>query len=182
MKQKFLELSAQWHPDRVHNAPEAERRAADHRYAELNAAYQCLREPRERLRHFLELETGAKPPDIQQAPAELTDLFFEIGRGCREADQLIAEKEKTTLPMLRVKLFGRGAEFSDFLAEMQRKINARRDDLLAELKSLDGAWEPGAPPVRASAGAIGGNPPVAWLFCALVGAITGADGATDVLG
>jgi curved DNA-binding protein CbpA len=146
LKQRFLELSSQWHPDRVHNAPEAERRAADQRYAELNAAYQCLREPRDRLRHFLELETGAKPAEIQQAPPELMDQFFEIGRLCREADQLIAEQEKTTSPMLRAKVFGRAMELSGSLTAIQHELQTRTVGLLAELKALDADWQPGAPP------------------------------------
>jgi DnaJ-domain-containing protein 1 len=148
LKQTFLARSAQIHPDRVHNAPEAERRAAGERYAELNAAYQCLREPKERLRHLLELESGARSPDIQQVPPELTEPFFEIGRLCREADALIAEKEKTTSPVLQARLFERGSEWTEQLMAMQRRIGDEREKLAAELKTMNAAWEspvPGAP-------------------------------------
>jgi DnaJ-domain-containing protein 1 len=141
LKQTFLARSAKIHPDRVHNAPEAERQAAGLRYAELNTAYQCLREPKERLRHLLELESGARSPDIQQVPAELTERFFEIGRLCREADALIAEKAKITAPVLQAGLFERGAECSEQLAAMQQKIGGSRDELTAELKALNAAWE-----------------------------------------
>jgi DnaJ-domain-containing protein 1 len=141
LKQTFLARSAQLHPDRVHNAPEAERQAAGERYAELNAAYQCLREPKERLRHLLELESGARSPDIQQVPPELTEPFFEIGRLCREADTLIAEKEKITSPILLARLFERGAERTEQLLAMQRKIGDDREKLTAELKGLNAAWE-----------------------------------------
>ena len=68
LKQTFFTLSAELHPDRVHHAGPVEKRVANERYAELNAAYQCLREPRERLRHLLELELGAKPSDLTQVP------------------------------------------------------------------------------------------------------------------
>ena len=141
LKQTFLARSAQIHPDRVHNAPEAERQAAGERYAELNAAYQCLREPKERLRHLLELESGARSADIQQVPPELTEPFFEIGRLCREADAFIAEKAKTTSPVLQARLFERGAECSEQLMAMQRKIGGRREELMAEVKSTNAAWE-----------------------------------------
>jgi DnaJ-domain-containing protein 1 len=141
LKQTFLALSAQAHPDRVHNAPEPERQAAGRRYTELNAAYQCLREPKERLRHLLELESGARPADIQQVPAELTEPFFEIGRLCREADALIAEKAKTTSPVLRARLFERGAESLEQLAARQQGIGVRREELMAELKAMNAAWE-----------------------------------------
>ncbi len=150
LKQAFLALSAQAHPDRVHNAPEPERQAAGRRYTELNAAYQCLREPKERLRHLLELESGARPADIQQVPAELTEPFFEIGRLCREADALIAEKAKTTSPVLRARLFERGAESLERLAARQQDIGVRREELTAELKAMNAAWESGEAGARAS--------------------------------
>ena len=60
IKQTFFTLSAELHPDRVHTADAAEKHTANERSAELNAAYQCLREPRERLRHLLELELRAQ--------------------------------------------------------------------------------------------------------------------------
>jgi DnaJ-domain-containing protein 1 len=145
LKQKFFALSAQAHPDRVHNAPEPERRAAGERATELNAAYQCLREPKERLKHLLELESGARSADIQQVPPELTEPFFEIGRLCREADVLIAEKEKTTSPVLQAQLFGRGADCIDRLTAMQRKIGGQREELLEELKTMNAAWESTSP-------------------------------------
>ena len=37
LKQKFLALASDLHPDRVHNASEAEKSEATKRYAELNA-------------------------------------------------------------------------------------------------------------------------------------------------
>jgi curved DNA-binding protein CbpA len=141
LKQTFLARSAQIHPDRVHNAQEAERQAAGTRYAELNAAYQCLREPKERLRHLLDLESGPRSPDIQQVPPELTESFFEIGRLCREADALIAEKEKMTSPILQARLFERGAERTEQLMAMQQKIGDAREKLMTELKELNAAWE-----------------------------------------
>jgi curved DNA-binding protein CbpA len=141
LKQKFLALSAQVHPDRVHNAPTVERQAADRRYSELNGAYNCLREPKERLRHLLELEQGTKPADIQNVPTETMDLFFETGRLCKEADAFLGEKARAASPILKAQLFERSHECLGKLLAMQQKINARRDELLAELKTMNPAWE-----------------------------------------
>ena len=58
LKARFLVLTAEAHPDRVHNALPAKKKSAHERYTELNTAYLCLREPRESLRHLLELERG----------------------------------------------------------------------------------------------------------------------------
>jgi DnaJ-domain-containing protein 1 len=143
LKQKFLALSTAVHPDRVHHAAEAERHAAHQRYTELNTAYNCLREPKERLRHLLELERGAKPQDIERIPPDMADSFFEVGKLCREADSFLATKDRTTSPLLKAGMFEEGHERADKLQALQRKINARRDELLSELKAMNPAWEAG---------------------------------------
>src|SRR5712675_2780384 len=102
LKQKFLGLSAEVHPDQVHGGEESEKRVAQEHYAELNAAYNCLREPKERLAHLLELETGAKPRQVQNVPPDLMDAFMEITNVCRGADAFLAEKNATTSPLLRL--------------------------------------------------------------------------------
>jgi DnaJ-domain-containing protein 1 len=144
LKEKFLALSSQVHPDRVHQSLETERKAADGRFAELNAAYNCLREPKERLRHLLELELGKKPGDIQNIPPEMMDYAFAIGQACKNADALLAEKNRVTSPVLKVQLFERGQEATDQLNTLQRSINEQRDVLLAELKTMNPAWGSGA--------------------------------------
>jgi len=141
LKEKFLALSSQVHPDRVHQSSAAERKDAGEHYAGLNQAYNCLREPKERLRHLLELELGKKPKDIQNIPPELMDSAFEISRACKDADALLAEKEKTTSAILKVRFFERGQECVDKLQTIQRKINEQRDVLLTELKEMNPEWE-----------------------------------------
>src|SRR6266480_4581877 len=78
LKAKFHVLTSTVHPDRVHRATEPEKQAANQRYAELNAAYQCLREPKDRLRHLLELERGIKVEDVQKISPGTMDWFMEI--------------------------------------------------------------------------------------------------------
>ena len=141
LKKKFLALSSQFHPDRIHNAPAAEREEADRRYSEINTAYNCLREPKERVRHLLELELGAKPADIQNVPQEVMDAFFEIGRLCKDADTFLAERGNVTSPLLKVKWFERGQEWIERLNAARQKIEARRDALSEELKSMNPLWE-----------------------------------------
>jgi curved DNA-binding protein CbpA len=146
LKQKFLPLSAEVHPDKVHSASEAEKTSANKRYAELNAAYNCLREPKERLLHLLELELGKKPSDIQKIPPGTMDLFVEVGQTCRDADSFLAEKSKVTSPLLKVQLFGRGHEWVENLNSLQQKINLKRDELSNELRELNSVWQ-SAPPI-----------------------------------
>src|SRR5471032_431411 len=140
LKQKFLDLCANVHPDKIHSAGESEKSAAGKQFAELNAAYNCLLEPKLRLLHLLELERGAKPKDIQQIPPALADLFAEVANACRSADVFLAEKGKVTSPLLQVPLFERAQEWIEKLNLLQRKLNELHDQLTGELKALDAAW------------------------------------------
>ena len=140
LKQKFLALASDAHPDRVHNAGESEKAEVTQRYAQLNAAYNCLAEPKLRLLHLLELELGAKPKDIQQIPTALADLFAEVANSCRSVDGFLAEKNNTTSPLLQVQLFERGQDWVEKLNVLQRKLNELREKLMGELTSLDAQW------------------------------------------
>jgi ABC-type transporter Mla subunit MlaD len=140
LKQKFLALASGAHPDRVHGASESEKSEVTQRYTQLNAAFNCLAEPKLRLLHLLELELGAKPKDIQQIPTALADLFAEVANSCRSADGFLAEKSKATSPLVQVQLFERGQDWVEKLNGLQRKLNELREKLNVELKSLDAQW------------------------------------------
>lgn len=140
LKQKFRTLSANAHPDKIHSAGESEKSAAVKKFAELNAAYNCLLEPKLRLLHLLEIELGAKPKDIRQIPPALADLFAEIAAVCHKADDFLAGKSKVTSPLLQVQLFGRAQEWIERLNSLQKKLNELREKLTGELKSLDDKW------------------------------------------
>ena len=144
LKKTFLALAAGIHPDRIHNADELERAEANRRFAELNAAYNCLAEPKSRLLHLLELELGAKPNDVQQIPSALADLFAEVATTCRNADGFLAEKGKATSPLLQVQLFERAQDWIERLNLLQKKLNECREKLTDELKSLDEKWSAAA--------------------------------------
>ncbi len=141
LKGGFLARSTTVHPDRFHGADEATRAAAGNAYSELNTAYQTLREPRERLLHLIELETGSKPRDIQRIPPGTMDLFVEVGQACREGDEFLKEKATAVSPMLKLRLLQAGLEWMDRFQALQARVNGRRDELDAEMKSMNAAWE-----------------------------------------
>ena len=140
LKSKFLALAATLHPDRIHNADELKKNAANRHYAEFNTAYHCLAEPKSRLRHLLELELGAKPRDIQQIPPALADLFAEVATTCRKADAFLAEKGNATSPLVQVRLFERAQEWVGQLRTVQTRLAGLHSKLVEELKLLDAAW------------------------------------------
>ena len=141
LKSKFFALSATVHPDRAHALPETDRTAAHERYTELNTAYNCLREPKERLRHLIELHTGRKPAQVQQVPQPLVDIFFQIGQACREADEFLKRKAAVTSPLLLAGLFEEGQTISERLTNLRQGLAGQQRQLLADLKNLNAEWE-----------------------------------------
>ena len=137
LKEKFFVLSNSVHPDRVHHLGEAERAAAQEHYVALNAAYQCLREPRSRLRHWLELERGIGPGDIQHVPADLMTLFFAVGDVLKRSDLMLAEKAKTTSPLMKVQWFEKSQDLVGSLQRVMLTIAQRREQLIETLKQID---------------------------------------------
>jgi len=140
LKAKFLALTAEAHPDKIHVAAPANREAATRGFAELNSAFNCLREPKERLRHLLELELGSLPKEVHEIPSDLADLFTEIARLQREVNAFLAEANRVKSPLLRVQMFERGQEWMDRLRAVQTCLGERHAGLLQELQAMDAEW------------------------------------------
>ncbi|HHY84362.1 MAG TPA: hypothetical protein GYA07_02320 [Verrucomicrobia bacterium] len=140
LRQKFLDLSAAVHPDRVHQLDSPERAKAHERYVLLNVAYQCLSRHRDRVRHLLELESGERPEEISRVPAELVNLFMEIGRELREAEKLHLEKTKTTSPLLQVQLFERAQKQVERLQQLRDTLRTLNEKAEADLRLADREW------------------------------------------
>lgn len=141
LKATFLQLSHEVHPDRFHNAPERERYVAQQRYLELNAAYTCLREPKDRLLHLLELELGSRPKEVQMVAPDIMEMFLEVAQLCRNVDAFLTERATVTAPMLKVQLFERAREWMDKLIMVQERVTAMRVELETELRTLNPVWE-----------------------------------------
>jgi DnaJ-domain-containing protein 1 len=150
LKAAFLQQSARLHPDRAHAANAEEQAAATGRFAELNAACNCLREPKDRLLHLLELESGAAPANVQSVPADMMDLLMETGQVCRQADQFLAAKSRAASPLLQAQMFEQALDWTARLQGLQERIQLRREQLLAELRDMNEAWI-SAPPVPSPA-------------------------------
>jgi hypothetical protein len=141
LKARYLALVNEAPPDRRHDAPLDQQQAAAARHADLNSAYQCLREPKNRLLHLIELELGRKPQEIQNAPAETIDLFVDVGQLCSGVDAFLAGRGKGSSPILKAKVFEEGLEWTDRLQQMQEALSVRRGVLEDRLKRIDAAWD-----------------------------------------
>jgi curved DNA-binding protein CbpA len=135
LKQKFISLSAENHPDRnnqlIAGAPD---------FAAVNAAYQCLRVTPVRLAHLLELETGAKPAPVQNIPNELMDWAFEVGGLVREVETLLKEKARNSSPMVAVQYFEKLMAGTDRLNAVKSRIQQAMAPLDRELQELNVFW------------------------------------------
>ena len=140
LKTAFFRLAAECHPDKT-DQPDATQRSA-----ELNGAYHCLLEPKERLLHLIELESGSKPKDVQNIPPGAMDLLMEIGQVCRETDLFLTARDKTASPLIKAQLFEKGMAWTDKLNQLRQRIDLRREEILAELKSMNAAWTAAPPP------------------------------------
>jgi curved DNA-binding protein CbpA len=145
LKQHFLALTADAHPDRAHHLPPLERAVVNRRFAELNAAYQCLLEPKKRLLHLLELELGRRPDSVGGVPGGLLDWFSEIAQLGREADAFLGEKDQDASPLLKVQFFKRGSVLAERIQSGLRTLRSRNQARQDQLQALNDAWTSAAP-------------------------------------
>ena len=154
LKTRFFELSATLHPDRHHEAPPAERAAATRDYTDLNAAYRCLSDPKERVLHLLELERSCKPAEIQPIADHLMSVGMDVGQLCRDIDRFLAATPATTAPLLQVQRFQQSQVWTEKALALQKQLITRRDEVGRTLEQMNPAWETAPPlgsPVRAEA-------------------------------
>ena len=140
VKARFAQLSGPVHPDRVHQADDATRTAATHRYTELNSAQQCLADTRLRLRHLIELETGQPPGDVGSVPAQISDLFFEVGKALKQADELVRQKQVTMAPMVQAQFMRQVMERMELVRGMITGLERRRAELDERCQELGRRW------------------------------------------
>jgi hypothetical protein len=145
LKDKFMEMSARYHPDKFPQATPEERERISARYAELNAAYQCLSHTRDRLLHLIELETGKPPSDVQRIPPGTSNLFMQIGQTCAQAAAFLEKQPQTDSPILKAKRFVEQMEWTDKLTDFQNQLQEISDKLEEELKRMNTDMENGAP-------------------------------------
>ena len=143
LKERFSRATAETHPDKFAQTPEAERTAAETRYSDLNRAYQTLTDPRARLLALYELTKGEKPRDVQRIPPGTMDLFIEVGQTCQQFDQFIERKKAAGGALERAALMGEELTLQDALGTLREKLQALSATLEVDLAALDARWRGG---------------------------------------
>jgi DnaJ-domain-containing protein 1 len=149
LKERFARATAETHPDKFAQAPEAERFAAETAYSELNRAYQTLVDPRQRLLALYELTKGEKPRDVQRIPPGTMDLFIEVGQACRHLDQFIERKKAAGGALERAALMGEELTLQDMMTTLRGKLENLASALEGELAALDARWRAGGKDLNA---------------------------------
>lgn len=141
VKNRFSELSAPVHPDRVHQSDDDSRKSATDQYAELNSATQTLSNTRLRLKHLIELETDESPSDVGNVPSHISDLFFKVGQIFSRADKLINERQEVSSPMIQVGVMRRAMALSEEIQALQSSLNAQVQSLDEQCRRLNTGWQ-----------------------------------------
>jgi len=143
LKEQFARLSAQLHPDKFQQSPPEQKKEAEARYARINKAWQILRDPKERLIYLYELESGAKPKDVQKIPPGTMDLFVEVGQLCQKVDAFLKEKAQASSALEKASLLARSLAQQDETISLGNKIAAAEQQLDIDLVALDLDWRNG---------------------------------------
>ena len=126
LKEAYHRKTLQAHPD------SAGREASD--FAELNTAYQTLQDPKRRLHHLLSLQNQVPSPN-KIAPADLQELFLQIGTLNQNAAGLIGRLRSASNPLskslLKAEIVGVQNELSR-LRDKVRELHAGAEGILRE--------------------------------------------------
>ena len=138
LKENFLNRSAATHPDKFSDP--AQKAGASDRFAALNTAHDTLRDPKLRLRHLIELETGAPPADVHDIPPDTAELFLAVGQLLRPVDAFLTEREAQTSPLLRAQSYPAALDWQEQVNTLLATLNEQLADAKATLQKMNDNW------------------------------------------
>lgn len=137
VKERYLELSGQEHPDRVE---ESGRSDAVERSMRLNGAFKMVSKTSARLRALLEEEGVEVNSHAQRIPPDLSDLFMSIGMLWRELDGFLIRCEASETELERAMMAKEVVAFLRRLQEVQGQVFEKRQELNETLVKVDEGW------------------------------------------
>lgn len=141
LKENFLKISEMVHPDKYYNAPQEAKDVAMGYSSLLNKAYSTLKDPKERIRYLISLETDKEAPVASRASAETMEFFIEASDVCQEAD-VLQKKGKSSESERN--------ELRDRLQGFKKESQKKWESVLREIESLDAEWLAAPPENRRS--------------------------------
>lgn len=131
LKDVFLRMSEQIHPDKHYSATPEDKETVMQYSSLLNKAYSTLKDPKERIKYLISLETDKETPVSGKASAETMEFFIEASDVCNEADALIKKGGSADL---------KKRELRQSLQELKKESQNRWGRVLKEIDTLDAEW------------------------------------------
>ena len=128
-----------FHRKTLEQHPDATAAGSEDRFAELNAAYQALQDPKRRLHHLLSLENRA-PAANQMVPQELQELFLDLGAFKQRADLLLGKIQAASNALSRSLLKPKMIALQNELAARREKLRALMESATERLREINPRW------------------------------------------
>jgi curved DNA-binding protein CbpA len=129
-----------FHRKTLAHHPDAMAGGSENQFAELNAAYQTLQDPKRRLHHLLSLEGHAPLPN-QPVPIQLQELFPSLGALKQRADVLLEKRRTASNALSQSLLKPETLALRNDLEVWRNKIRALLESATGELRDLNSRWD-----------------------------------------
>jgi len=132
-------LKEVFHRKTLEQHPDATAAGSEDRFAELNAAYQALQDPKRRLDHLLSLENRA-PAANQTVPPELQELFLDLAAFKQRADLLLGKIQTASNALSRSLFKPEMIALQNDLAVWRQKLRGLVDSATEQLREINPHW------------------------------------------
>ena len=138
LKQVFHEETLRAHPDA--RVPGVDGIEAEGAFAQINEAYQVLRDPRRRLHHLLSLEGQAPAAAGGPIPQEIADVFQTVAASTQAADRVVQKAAAAINPLSRALLRGELVQACSLLNEALDTLLRLRTEADVDLQQLNNSF------------------------------------------
>ena len=128
-----------FHRKTLKHHPDATPAGSETQFAELTTAYQVLQDPKRRLHHLLSLENRAPKAD-QAVPAELQELFLDLGAFNQRADLLLGKIHAASNALSRSLLKPEMVAVQNDLATWREKVRGLVESATEQLREINPRW------------------------------------------
>ena len=131
LKENYLKTSEVIHPDKYYNASPEVKELALACSSLLNKAYSTLRDPKERIKYLISIETDKEAPVSSRASAGTMEFFIEASDVCSEADTFIRKGGSGE---------DKKRELRNRLQEYKKESQVKWNNVLKDIDKIDKEW------------------------------------------
>lgn len=131
LKENYLKVSEFIHPDKYYNASPEVKELALACSSLLNKAYSTLRDPKERIKYLISIETDKEAPVSSRASAGTMEFFIEASDVCNEADTFLKKGGSGE---------DKKRELRNRLQEYKKESQGKWNIILKDVDKIDKEW------------------------------------------